>query len=181
MTTQRTDKLERVARYSRSLRQLFQLLLGATAIALLVGTLLIATGTDPYDTSVTVGGAIYVGDVIPAVLRSMAVVGFILSTGILLKVLFHLVKLFGLYAQGKIFSADNVYQIRQIGIAVMLIPTLWTLGLIAVLLVPGHGIASRIRIDEAPFTELVVGIIIIVVSWIMDVGRELREEQDLVV
>ena len=32
-----------------------------------------------------------------------------------------------------------------------------------------------------PFTELVVGIVVIVVSWIMDVGRELREEQDLVV
>jgi hypothetical protein len=29
--------------------------------------------------------------------------------------------------------------------------------------------------------QLISGMIIIVVSWIMDVGRELREEQDLVV
>jgi hypothetical protein len=29
--------------------------------------------------------------------------------------------------------------------------------------------------------QLIVGMIIIIVSWIMDVGRELREEQDLVV
>jgi nucleoside recognition membrane protein YjiH len=31
------------------------------------------------------------------------------------------------------------------------------------------------------FEQLTVGTIILIVSWIMDVGRELREEQDLVV
>lgn len=42
---------------------------------------------------------------------------------------------------------------------------------------PGTGLMG-----EGPVVnQLIVGMIIIIVSWIMDVGRELREEQDLVV
>jgi hypothetical protein len=36
-------------------------------------------------------------------------------------------------------------------------------------------------LPSTPFDEVIAGTIIIVISWIMDVGRELREEQDLVV
>jgi len=50
-------------------------------------------------------------------------------------------------------------------------------------------IETAVEVDEAtwgfqlsgPFTLAVAGTIIVIVSWIMDVGRELREEQDLTV
>ena len=112
----------------------------------------------------------------------IALIGTVLSSAILLKLDFHLIKLFGLYADGKIFTHDNVHEIRQIGITVLLFPALWVLGLLVPTFIPGEGLTTTITTDGTdPFTEIIVGTIVLVVSWIMDVGRELREEQDLVV
>jgi predicted small integral membrane protein len=101
---------------------------------------------------------------------------------LLLKLNFHLINLFGLYADGKLFNRENVHQIRQIGIIILLFPALWVLGLIIPGFLPAEGLSrTAMTGGQDPFAELIVGGIIIVLAWIMDVGRELREEQDLVV
>lgn len=174
--------LENVRKYSTSLKRLFQFLFVLVALALVVEAVLILTGAEPFNSSVRIGDTEYSGDSIPGTIRMIALIGTVLGSGILLKLDFHLIKLFSLYAGGKIFSAENVHQIRQIGITVLLFPALWVLGVIVPSLIPGEGLTKVIAIDgRDPFTELIVGAIIMVVSWIMDVGRELREEQDLVV
>jgi hypothetical protein len=189
MTTQNTaEKLKQVQRYSTSLQRLFKFLFALGAIAVVIAALLILTGAEPFDANVRIGSAVYSGDSISGTIRVIAIVGLALGAGIALKLNFHLIKLFGLYAQGDIFTADNVRQIRQIGITVLLIPALWLLGVIAPLLV---GVAAyeagsttttfMMILPSTPFDEVIAGTIIIVISWIMDVGRELREEQDLVV
>jgi hypothetical protein len=189
MTTQNTaEKLKQVQRYSTSLQRLFKFLFALGAIAVVIAALLILTGAEPFDANVRIGSAVYSGDSISGTIRAMVIVGLALRAGIALKLYFHLIKLFRLYAQGDIFTADNVRQIRQIGITVLLIPALWLLGVIAPLLV---GVAAyeagsttttfMMILPSTPFDEVIAGTIIIVISWIMDVGRELREEQDLVV
>ena len=182
MTSEAAQKLEKVQKYSVSFRRLFRFLFVVVALALLVQALLIVTGAEPYSASVRVGNTEYSGDPIPLVIRTSAWLGTTLGLAVLLKLNFHLIKLFGLYADGKLFNRENVHQIRQIGITVLLFPALWVLGLIVPGFLPTDDVArSVVSSGQHPFTELIVGAIVIVVAWIMDVGRELREEQDLVV
>ncbi len=182
MTPEAAQRLEKVQKYSGSFRRLFRFLFVVVALALVVQTLLIVTGAEPYGASVRIGNTEYSGDPIPFVIRAIAWLGTTLSLGVLLKLNFHLIKLFGLYADGRLFNRENVHQIRQIGITVLLFPALWVLGLIVPGFLPTDDVARSVMSSgQHPFAELIVGAIIIVVAWIMDVGRELREEQDLVV
>jgi hypothetical protein len=136
---------------------------------------------------VRIGHVLYGGDPVSGTVHVLSYVYSTLALAIFLKITFHLIKLFALYAQGKIFSAENVAQIRQIGYTVLLTPTLWVLTLFVPLLVSGEGMTMTSAPESGPmgagqvFSQIIIGTIIIVVSWIMDVGRELREEQDLVV
>jgi hypothetical protein len=110
---------------------------------------------------------------------------------ILLKLLRHLGGLFGLYAKGIIFAADNVRHIRHIGIAVFMFCATWVYAILAKLLllildqpVPAAAAGPDsigFNVDNYPLLGFMTGIIIIIISWIMDVGREMREEQDLTV
>jgi hypothetical protein len=182
MSTETAEKLKKVQKYSASLRNLFRFLFVLGALALVVETALVVSGAEPFDTNARIGNTEYSGDSIPGTIRAIAFIGFVLRLAILLKLNFHLVKLFGLYADGEIFSAENVNQIRQIGITMLLFPALWVLGLFVPMLIPGEGLSKTITNGGwQPFSGLTLGAIVIVVSWIMDVGRELREEQDLVV
>jgi hypothetical protein len=182
MTAEAAEKLKKVQKYSASLRNLFRFFFVLGALALVVETGLVVSGAERFDTSVRIGNTEYSGDSIPGTIRAIAFIGFVLASGILLKLNLHLVKLFGLYADGKIFSAENVDQIRQIGITMLFFPALWVLSLFVPLFVLGEGLNKTITTGGwQPFSALIVGTIVIVVSWIMDVGRELREEQDLVV
>jgi len=182
MTSEAAQRLEKVQKYSVSFKRLFRFLFVVVALALVVQTILIVTGAEPYGSSVRIGNTEYSGDSIPFAIRTIAWLGTTLGLAVLLKLNFHLIKLFSLYADGKLFNRENVHQIRQIGITVLLFPALWVLGLIVPGFLPTDDVArSLVSSGQHPFTELIVGAIIVVVAWIMDVGRELREEQDLVV
>jgi hypothetical protein len=182
MPSEAAKKLEQVQKYSISFRRLFRFLFVLVVLALVVQTILIVTGAEPYDTSVRIGHTEYSGDSIPRSIRAIAWIGVVLGSVVLLKLNFHLIKLFGLYADGKLFNSENVYHIRQIGITVLLFPALWVLGAIVPGFLPAEAVArDAVGSGHDPYTELIVGAIIIVLAWIMDVGRELREEQDLVI
>lgn len=179
------QKLAQVKKYSASLRTLFQVLFGLLAIAGLVALAIVAISREG---NVDIAGRIYRGDELTPLIRSVGVVGIVLGMGLALKLNYHLIRLFDLYARGRIFMADNVRQIRQIGISVFLFILLWVFDLIAKVVLPsvdaGGSEAARgieINLGGAPLGLAVAGIVIMIVSWIMDVGRELREEQDLTV
>ena len=109
-----------------------------------------------------------------------------------MKLIFHLCRLFDCYARGEIFTAESVRQIRAIGISVFLFIWVWVYQVIAraVLDVPGavsDGSASGLSVPGAsfgtpdPIGAVLTGTMIVLISWIMDVGREMREDQDLTV
>jgi hypothetical protein len=94
----------------------------------------------------------------------------------------NLAKLFELYAKGEIFTLTVVNQIRKVGIAMLAFPALTLLNSIA-----GIWLMSQIAPDEhwfelsVSFDHLLAALIVILFSWIMDVGRALREENELTV
>jgi Protein of unknown function (DUF2975) len=194
MSPETQEKLAKVKKYSASLSMVFWVFWFILAFAGLIGLIIVLTINDSQRVPSTLdfGGVTYVGDEITWSVKIAVSIGWALTVAISLKLLGHLGKLFGLYARGQIFTAENVGQIREIGISVFLFMAIWAYGLLTqyVIGVPGAGSAIEARgmavrgfgfgLPE-PLTVVLAGIIIVVVSWIMDVGRELREDQDLTV
>ena len=192
MSPETQEKLDKVKKYSASLSMVFWVFWFILAFAGLIGLIILLTVNDSQRVPSTLnfGGMSYVGDEITWTVKIAASIGLMLGVAIALKLLGHLGKLFGLYARGEIFTAENVRQIREIGVSVFLFMAIWAYGLMATYIigVPGSAIETQtlavrgwgIGLPE-PLTVVLAGIIIVVISWIMDVGRELREDQDLTV
>lgn len=178
MTLEATRKLDAVRKWSGYLSRLFTVLFWLTAAILVAQLLLILIG-DVYWNYVRIGLTEYRGEV-PIAAHVISWIDGLAVAAIFLKLFFHLRRLFQQYAEGTIFGRENVHQIRQIGITILMFPVLWALVAIAPVFIPVDGQTALLEYDGAgPLPEVILGTIILVVSWIMDVGRELREEQDL--
>ena len=175
MTTQANEKLEVIQRVSRRLKSFFILL----AVGTLGGTLAMLLGDHP---DVRIAGVRFASAELTGTVRALWVGASVLIAAVLLKLCFHLIKLFGLYSQGKIFTQQNVAQIRQVGVSLLLLPAVWLLAAV--------GAASQseaspdlwsLLVTSFPFAGLVGGGTIMPIAWIMDAGCELREEHELVI
>lgn len=91
-------------------------------------------------------------------------------------------KLLGLYKMGIIFTAENVAAIRKIGWALVsvdiagMLQTLITGPVLTFFsITPGH-ISVRLEVGF-----LIVGLFIVLTAYVMDMGRELKEQDSLVI
>ena len=190
MSPETEEKLAKVRRYSASLAKLFVFFQVIVVIGALISTALLLTANSPNSTLVFVDTA-FQGDEITLPVRLVTLTGMLLVFAIGLKLLYHLKSLFGLFAEGEIFTADTVSHIRRIGISIFLFLAVWLYAILAKVLLLTMGQSGQVAegIDATigfglkydTFLMAIGGIIIIVISWIMDVGRELREEHDLTV
>jgi len=80
-----------------------------------------------------------------------------------------LYRLFGLYGQGKYFTAKNITYIRFLGYYVVVD---WIVNFL---------LESQAHYMTIIFTQPVTGLVIIFIAWIMDEGRKIKEEQELTV
>jgi cellulose synthase/poly-beta-1,6-N-acetylglucosamine synthase-like glycosyltransferase len=100
--------------------------------------------------------------------------------------LYVLIKLFRLYENAEIFSSHNVACFRNLGRILMLwvISQLIYIPLISLVITynnpPGER-AIAVSLGSTDLTALIVGVILLVVSWVMDEGRKLEDEQRLTV
>jgi len=100
-------------------------------------------------------------------------------------ILFFLIKLFGFYAQAKIFVDESVTLIRNIGIVLLiyqLIRPIYDLLISYVLTAwrPHHG-EMIISFGSPQAMEIIGAVIIILIAWIMREACRLQEEQQLTV
>lgn len=99
-----------------------------------------------------------------------------LTWAVLFKCFYHLHRLFGNYSHGEIFTEESVGQIRQFGIACLLwgvMNSLWGLSL---------ALSSHpSKTFQGHADSFVIGIIIIVIAWFMDMAVDLREENELTI
>lgn len=93
-----------------------------------------------------------------------------------------LYKLLGFYREGIIFTADNVSAIRKIGWAVAsidiadMIQTLVTGPILTLLKISSAYISVQLEVGF-----LIVGLFIVLIAYVMDMGRELKEQDSLVI
>ncbi len=129
---------------------------------------------------------------------------FVLVTtvfAILLAVVFHLKRLFSHLAAGSIYTRENVFHLRRVGILALAMAALQlVLPMITVALVDGGfidrtlvtptelGDRGILLLGPASLSSFIMAALVLLASWIMDVGRQtaddadaMRREADLVV
>ena len=105
----------------------------------------------------------------------LAVVG--LATGVVLfKGLLHLRRLAGNYMRREIFTADSAQQIRQFGITCMLWGVIKLVWAFLPLAVSAGGSVAYVTTDA-----IMIGAVIVGLSWFAEMAAALREENDLTV
>lgn len=187
---------ERIIRFSRFFRAIFAAILVATPV--IVCILWLTGGSIHFENAN--GEAVFelmaadllhdsdIARVFPLSwdIRVLAMLVSMIPAGVLMLSMWWLVRLFGYFAGGEFFSGDTVRYIRYLG---------WTMiggavagpvyeALLSLVLTMHNPPGEHMLVlssESADFEQLLTGGIIILVSWIMDEGRKLREAEELTV
>jgi hypothetical protein len=177
MMAMTANKLSAIQRSSRGLRALFTFL----CVMVVLGMLSNLTHPQPQSAK-TLAGVEFAGASITGKIQLLWLLQIVLRTAISLKLFYHVIRLLGLYSEGKLFTGQNVAQIRQLCLTFMFTPAVWLIVLI--------GAAPEIWAAQDQWVKIMSsfpggapmnGGILLFVSSIMNEGRELRDEQDLVI
>ena len=124
----------------------------------------------------TPGGSIPLDSVTPAG-RATLLVTSVLAVAVLLKGLYHLRALLGNYSRREVFAVDSAREIRQFGITCVLWGVLKIVsGFLPLILLGDARDPTHIELDD-----LLMGAVIIVISWFAEMAAAVREENDLTI
>ena len=181
--------MNRIARVGKSLQVLFALLAIILSLFWILYWIFVdyflTLGFDQTISRVGIG-TLPLQTPLPPVNRLLGFTVGLIPLGIDLAVFLFLYKLFGLYARSRIFTEANVRLIRRIGCAILIGQASSPIHQALLTLVltfnnePGQRVI-RIGFSSTDLSKIVTALIIIVVAWVMDEGRKLREENALVI
>lgn len=166
--------LRKIERTSRVLRTLFTVLfipVTVIAVAITVSVLAGWTAHIKFDGQTFVPSEL----VLPARLYLSAIV--VAMAVVLAKGLFHLRRLMGNYSRREIFTLDSARQIRQFGVTCVLFGVIKIAGaFLPLMLASDTHRAVNLNADA-----MIIGVVIIGISWFAEMAAALREENDLTV
>jgi hypothetical protein len=123
---------------------------------------------------------------LPASARLMGFMVVMMPTGVAMAGTYYLMRLFELYERGEIFKLSNVHCYKKLSrvliwwfVAGILCQTLLSV-VLTLHRPPGHRIIT-FELSSSDLTTLLLGLILAVISWVMEEGRKLQEDQDLTV
>lgn len=108
--------------------------------------------------------------------RLVAAIVFAMYWGLALLCGLQLFRLLGLYSRGESFTRQSAGQIRRWGIACLALGVVKIGFALVPLLVPNSRFTER-----ADLSLITTGLIIVVISWFMEMAAEMREENELTV
>lgn len=174
-------RLEDVKRMSRAARRVCFLLMVLTALAAVVMTA--GRLSTPERLTCEVGGVRQACSELPSEAVALAVIATVVGVALALTGLYRLARLFENYARGEIFTRNSVREIRVLGYVVVAYAVFQVVMFVATLaLIARGGVQwpAELRFD-LPLGPIVIAFFILLISWVMDVGAELREENELTV
>ncbi len=123
---------------------------------------------------------------IPAFSRLLAFLCDLVPLSAVIYALLKLKNLFLLYEKGHIFTGQNVDCYRSLGRTLMVwvacdIVNRTLLGIVLTLDNPPGKRLLVIGLDGGDFTGIFVGVAVLIISWVMDEGRKMQEEQALII
>lgn len=171
-------QLKRIMAWSRFIAMfatVFAILLGVLAIYLLRVIV-----TQSADSGFTVLGiTLDTRDIKSSTTRWIAFLLTAIAFFLAIKACWHFRRLFGFFSEGEIFSQFTVRQLHQLGWTVLWIGILQIAGPMLMLIV---SISTSANVGaKIDLSLLASGAFIILISWIMDEGRKLYEENQLTV
>ncbi len=100
--------------------------------------------------------------------------------------LWQLKGLFGCYAQGKIFTVENTAYIKRTALAFLGIVFVSVLigAILTLILTANNPVGHRmvgVTFGTQQVSDILTGLVLVVIAWIMDEGRKLKEEADYTV
>jgi len=129
---------------------------------------------------------VHVDHDLPPLSRFLAFLVDMIPLGAIIYGLRKLEGLFGLYEHGLIFTAQHVRYFRSLGRTLIV----WVgcdvvrSSLLSMVLTldnpPGHRVIT-VGLGSADFAAIFVGVVVLIISWVMDEGRKIQEEQALIV
>jgi len=192
MDTELENQIRKVRKFGRSARALC--ILTAVLFALIIVSFLgnIAFGR-PGTSGFTLGLGAYsitTDHITTPGARAWTITVIVSVLGLLYLGLFHLYRLFGNLAAGSIYTEDNVYRIRQLGLLALAGVVLQMLVAMssqlllqagvfdAAMIMPNSGPRGGLMFGSTQLPGLVTAGLILLASWIMDVGRKTAEEAE---
>lgn len=130
----------------------------------------------------TLAGVVFEGAAITDRIHNLWLLQMGLGAALNLKILYHFIRLMILYMRGKVFTAQSVSQLRQVGFTFAFGLVVWLVVLVAGWPEISAAEDQRMNIMPSfPGGAIIGACFFLFASRIVDEGRELREEQDLVV
>ncbi|RSL18266.1 DUF2975 family protein [Edaphobacter aggregans] len=175
MRAEAEKRLKKIKQFSRVLRRVCQGLMVLMALVFLISVVasLVGRGVTvrAFNVAVPLSSLSFPQRLVIVTLLALAI-------GVLLKGLYHLQRLFGNYASGDIFTTETVGQIRQLGITALL----WAGANVAWVAVT-HTLmrAPSPRSFQLHLDSVAIGLIVIVISWFMEMAAEMHEENELTI
>ncbi len=120
---------------------------------------------------------------LPGLFRLFGFLADLIPLAFNLIIIYFLIRLFALYEQLKIFTMQNVRYYRMIGWTLLVKQMAYPFYQMLMTLIltfnnpPGER-SIGFGVSETDLTAIVTGLLLILISWIMDEGRKLKEEQD---
>lgn len=167
-------KLRKIERASFYLRAITTALFVPVAIIAVAATVSILAG---WTAHISYEGQTFIPSELALSSRLMLAAVGLGTAAVLIKALHHLRRLAGNYLRREIFTAESARQIRQFGYTCMLwgvVKLAWTL---LPLLVPAH----RMTVYSTPLDPILIGAVIVGLSWFAGLAAELREENELTI
>ena len=174
-------RLEKVKRMSRSARRVCFLLMALVSLGAVVMTA--SSLTIPERLTCEFAGVRQPCAELPAEVAAFTVVTIVIGVALILTALHRLARLFQHYARGEIFTRSSVREIRVLGYVAVAYAIFQLVMFVATLaLVAGSDVVwpAELRVDP-PIGTVVLAFFVLLFSWVMDVGAELREENELTV
>jgi hypothetical protein len=191
-TEARVRSVQKFGRYARSICGFFAVML---CLLLFGMTAVIVSGPMP-DSGLEIGLGAY--NVTAAQLTTLPIklwsfVVMMITVGVVAWILLHLHRLFGQLAAGQIYTKHNVWHLRQIGLLMMamavfqlILPlisfVLVEVGFIdraLVTFVDSNGEGNALLTGWTSFGGFIPAALVLLASWIMDVGREVSEDAEV--
>jgi hypothetical protein len=174
-------RVRRFSRYARAFCTLTFVFLGLVYLLLVIGVLAGGRGLKVGFGTYTMGTE----QLTTIGMKAWAIVFVAVIFGLLFKGLYHLRALFGNFVAGDIYTKETVRHIRNLGWVALAMPLL---GGVMVLIswallkwgfVDEASVTRQTRgLTPASFGSLIAPALILLASWVMDVGRQTQEEAE---
>jgi hypothetical protein len=178
--------IDRIKKTSRRFRILFIVIMVITPLIPVALIMMSNELPGPMRTQLFKDSLVPIRETLSFQTRLFASTASLLTSGIAMTGLFFIIRLFRLYETGKIFAKEHVTCFRRLGyiLIIYMFAGIIRNSLVTIILTlanpPGQRIIS-LGFSSSDLTKLFIGLVLLLISRVMDIGREIQEEQQLTV